>query len=445
MKILLWFLLGIRLLAAAEASPPNIVFILVDDLRPDALGCNGHPFVKTPNIDHLAAEGANFRNAFVTTPLCFPSRASFLSGRYVHRHGIRYAQDRAQLSRQITTFPFLLHRAGYETGFFGKWHLERESEPAPGIDRWVTFRDQGEYVDPELFVDGKTERAKGYLTDILTAHAAEFIKRPRTKPFMVCLSHKAVHAPFIPAERHQELFANTPIVRAPSASDTLAGKPILSRPGIKLNPNDPDVHSSDEMIRNQLRCLIAVDDSVKEIIGILESTGELHRTLIIFTSDHGYFWGEHDLGGKHGPYDEALRIPLLMRYPKLIKPGTVINSFALNVDLAPTLLDLAGVAVPEVMQGRSLLPLLRGDNSRARTSFLAEFFLGNGTNRFPSWQAVRNERWKYIRYPDWPGTDELYDLRIDPGEIKNLITDPATSAIRDELTAELERLLKDPW
>ncbi len=173
------------------------------------MSSTGHPFVKTPNIDRLAKEGATFRNAFVTTPLCFPSRASFLTGQYASRHGIKYGEDRAPRSHQLVTFPLLLQRAGYETAFIGKWHLANEEKPAPGIDRWVSFRDQGKFVDPELILDGKFEKTKGYLTDILTDHAVEFIQRPRAKPFLVYLSHKAVHAPFVPAERHQHLFADT--------------------------------------------------------------------------------------------------------------------------------------------------------------------------------------------------------------------------------------------
>lgn len=444
MKRIIIALVAFCLAQACAEDRPNILFILIDDLRPDALSCHGHPFVKTPNIDRIAAEGAAFRQAFVTTPLCFPSRASFLSGQYAHRHEIRYAEDRAPRSHRMITFPGLLHQSGYDTAFFGKWHLGNEEKPAPGFTRWVSFRDQGDYVDPQLNIDGKFGQTKGYLTDILTDHAVEFIKRPRTQPFLAYLSHKAVHAPFIPAERHREMFANIPIVRALSAQDTLEGKPVLARPGIKLPPNDSDVHSSDEMIRNQLRCLIAVDEGMGKIFEALETSGQLDQTMIVFSSDNGYFWGEHDLGGKHGPYDEAIRVPFLMRYPKLIKPGTKFDQFVLNIDLAPTLLELAHVPVPKTMQGRSVLPLFAGNTAGARASFMAEFFLGNGTNRFPTWQAVRNTRWKYIRYPGFPDMEELYDLQADPLEMRNLINAPHAETVRGEMRAELERLIKDP-
>ncbi len=441
--------MAVALLASASfgqtssARRPNIVFILMDDLRWDALSCTGHPFVQTPHIDRIAREGATFRNAFVTTPLCFPSRASFLTGQYAHKHGIKLGTDRNALSHSLVTFPLLLQKAGYDTSFFGKWHLGNDHIPAPGFNRWVSFKEQGEYVDPEINIDGTLQRQEGYLTDILTDHVVEFIQRSRSKPFFVYLSHKAVHAPFVPAERHKHLFAEIPIVRAPSAKDALKGKPVLRRPGIKLLPEDPDAHSSDEMIRNQLRCLIAVDEGVKRIFDALHRAEQLDQTMIVFSSDNGYFWGEHDLGGKHGPYDEAIRVPLLMRYPKLIKPGSTLDQFALSIDVGPTMLELAGIDPPEAMQGRTLLLLFRDSSTHSRPSFLTEFFLGSGTNRFPSWQAVRTKDWKYIRYPDHAGMDELYALGSDPHEIDNKINDPRFTMTLGELKTELQRLLEE--
>lgn len=437
----IFFALTTLMVAADER--PNIVFILMDDLRWDALSLTGHPFVKTPQIDRIGREGAVFRQAFVTTPLCFPSRASILTGQYAHRHGIKLGPDRAVHSHTMATFPALLQAAGYETGFIGKWHLGHDERPAPGIDRWVSFREQGEFVNPELNIDGRFEKTKGYLTDLLTDHAVEFIRRPRTKPFLVYLSHKAVHAPFVPAERHRDLFKGIPIVRAASARDKWEGKPVLRRPGVTLRANDTDVHTTDANIRDQMRCLLAADEGVKRLFDVLEETGQLERTMIVFTSDNGYFWGEHDLGGKHGPYEESIRVPLLVRYPKLIKRGTVIDSFALNIDLAPTFLAAADVRVPPNMQGRSLLPLLRGDTATARASFLAEFFLGSGTPRFPTWQAVRDPRWKYVRYAGLPEMDELYDLQTDPLEMTNLVPAPKAQDKLRAMRAELERLLAE--
>ena len=383
-----------------------------------------------------------FRHAFVTTPLCFPSRASVLTGQYAHRHGIRFAEDRAKLSHQMVTFPLLLQRAGYDTAFIGKWHLDNDHTPAPGVNRWVSFRDQGDYVDPTLILDGRSEKTKGYLTDLLTDHAVEFIKNSRNKPFVLHLSHKAVHAPFVPAERHRQLFADMPIAPPASSKDDWSGKPVLKRHGVTLNPRDSDVTTTEENIRDQLRCLMAVDEGVQRLFEALEATQQLDRTLIVFSSDNGYFWNEHGLGGKHGPYEESIRVPLLMRYPALIKPGTTLDALALNIDLAPTFLDAAHLPVAADMQGKSLLPLFTGAAKGVRDSFLAEFFLGNGTPRFPTWQGVRTERWKYVRYTDFPDMDELYDLKADPNEMKNLVNDAVAAQMRDELKMEMERLMR---
>ncbi|HUR57458.1 MAG TPA: sulfatase [Opitutaceae bacterium] len=441
-------LLGASVLSATPMrgadDRPNILFVLLDDLRWDALGATGHPAIKTPAIDRIAKEGMTFRNAFVTTPVCFPSRASFLTGQYTHRHGIKVGKDCGPQSHALITFPLLLQRAGYRSGFFGKWHLGGDTgAPPPGFDRWVGLKEQGEYINPLLNIDGRMERVEGYLTDLLSDQVIDFIRQPATKPFLAYLSHKAPHAPFTPAERHKALFADMPIVRASSSTDAWEGKPVLRRPGVKLNPRDPDVTTTDENIRDQLRCIMAVEEGMQRILQTLESTGQIDRTVIVFTSDNGYFWGEHGLGGKHGPYEEALRVPLLVRYPPLIKAGARTDALALNIDIAPTLLALAGVPAEPGMQGLSLMPILRGEARAVRTSFLAEFYLGTGTARFLTWRAVRDERWKYVRYTGHPEMDELYDLQADPAEMKNLVDDPAGNPRVPGLQREMARLLAD--
>jgi arylsulfatase A-like enzyme len=429
--------------AAETAAKPNVVFILIDDLRWDALGCTGHPFVKTPNIDRLAKEGATFQNAFVTTPLCSPSRASFLTGRYVHAHGVKGNGNNNALSHQLVTFPALLQKAGYATGYFGKWHMGNDDKPRPGFDRWVSFKGQGVYVDPPLNIDGKEEKAKGYMTDLLSEYAVEFLKRDHKKPFCLYLAHKAVHGPFTPADRHKDLFADQEIKRAPSAKDTLEGKPVLQRKLENVPQPGPGTGPGDQLIRNQLRCLTSIDEGVGRILKTLEDAKQLDNTLVIFTSDNCYFWGEHGLGDKRAAYEESIRIPLVMRYPKLIKAGTKLDQMALNVDIAPTLLDLAGAAAPKDVHGRSLLPLFKGDTKDWRKSMLTEYFAEGQYPRIPDWQSVRTERWKYIHYTSLEGMDELYDLKADPHEMKNLIKDPAAKDALKEMQAELERLLKE--
>ena len=241
---------------------PNIIFILIDDLRWDELGCTGHPFVKTPNIDRIAREGALFRNAFMTTPLCSPSRASFLTGQYAHTHGITDNVDRSAASHKLTTFPLLLHQAGYETAFIGKWHMGNDDTPRPGFDRWVSFKGQGTYFNPDLNEDGKSIKIRGYTTDILNDYAVDVIKRPRNKPLFVYLAHKALHPEvtqnndgsvnlteaerFIPAERHKNFYTDQAIPRRPNANRAPEDKPALQRQIGNLPPLGPNTGTRDE-------------------------------------------------------------------------------------------------------------------------------------------------------------------------------------------------------
>jgi arylsulfatase A-like enzyme len=445
----------------AGSSRPNIVFILVDDLRWDELGIAGHPFIKTPNIDRIAKEGALFRNAFMTTPLCSPSRASFLTGKYAHTHGITDNVDRSAASHKMVTFPLLLHQSGYETAFVGKWHMGNDDSPRPGFDRWVSFKGQGTYIDPNINEDGKSVKPAGYITDILNGYAVEFIKRRHEKPFFVYLAHKAIHPEvtqnndgsvdlsaaerFIPAERHRNLYAGRPIPRRPNYGRAPIGKPALLRRIGDLPPLGAATVTGDEAILGRQRSLMAIEDGVGEILKTLKETGQLNNTIIVFTSDNGYFYGEHGLSVERRlAYEESIRMPLLVRYPKAIKPGTIRNEFALNIDLAPTLLELAGVSVPGTMEGRSLLPLLKGARPVWRNSFLIEYY---SDRVFPrvlqmGYKSVRTDRWKYIHYLELNRMDELYDLKTDPYEMKNLVDQPGSQRALALMKTEMERLLK---
>ena len=446
----------------ASKPRPNIVFILVDDLRWDELSCAGHPVVKTPNIDRIAREGAMFRNAFMTTPLCSPSRASFLTGQYAHTHGITDNVDRSAASHTLTTFPLLLHQGGYETAFIGKWHMGNDNTPRPGFDRWVSFKGQGTYLDPDINEDGKEIKVTGYITDLLNGYAVDFIKRPHSKPFLIYLAHKAIHPEitqyndgsvsssdaehFIPAARHQHLYSDKPVPRRPNAVRAPEGKPALQRRIGDLPPLGSKTGTRDIVIRERQQTLMAVEDGVGEILKALKETGQLDNTVFVFTSDNGYFYGEHGLSVERRlAYEESIRLPLLIRYPQMIKAGTVRDELALNIDLAPTLLTLAGAPVPGNMQGDSLVTLLKGNRPKWRTSFLIEYY---SDSVFPrvlkmGYKAVRTERWKYIHYLELEGMDELYDLKTDPYEMKNLIQQPSAAKVLKEMKKELERLLKE--
>jgi N-acetylglucosamine-6-sulfatase len=447
--------------AALQQSRPNMIFILIDDLRWDELGIAGHPFLKTPNIDRIGREGAVFRNAFMTTPLCSPSRASFLTGQYAHTHGITDNVDRSVASHKLITFPLLLQQSGYATAFIGKWHMGNDDSPRPGFDRWVSFKGQGSYINPEINEDGSDVNGRGYITDLLTGYAVEFIKRRRDKPFLIYLAHKAIHPEvmqhgdgsvnlaeaerFIPAERHRNLFVGKKIPRRPNAMRSPIGKPALQRVINDLPPLSARTASSDEVVLGRLRSLMAIEEGVGEILKALKETNQLDDTVIVLASDNGYFYGEHGLSVERRlAYEESIRMPLLVRYPRLIKAGTIRDEFALNIDLAPTLLELAGLTPSTTVQGRSLVPLLKGSGSEWRRSFLIEYYSDKVFPRIQKmgYKAVRTERWKYIHYLELDGMDELYDLKADPYEMKNLINRPNAAGSLEEMKRELERLLK---
>jgi N-acetylglucosamine-6-sulfatase len=445
---------------AAESPPrPNIVVVLVDDLRWDELGCMGHPFVKTPCIDRLAHEGLLCRNAFVVVPLCSPSRASFLTGLYAHSHGILDNTNRSARSHQLVTFPRVLHDAGYETGWIGKWHMGNDPTPRPGFDYWVGQPGQGESIDPNLYEEGKLAKVHGYVTDIFNDRAVSFVRRRHSKPFLLYLSHKGIHPNitqnddgsvsnpaadnFIPAPRHEKLYADAQIARRPNAEDRLEGKPALTRRVEGVPPLGPGTGSSDNAILGRLRMLASIDEGVGQVYQALEQTGQLDNTVFVFTSDEGYFNGEHHLSVERRlAYEESIRIPLLVRYPPLVRPGSTLDPMVLNIDLAPTLLELSGTGASMPVHGRSLVPLLRGQPVPWRTSFLVEYFTDTVFPRVRNmgYTAVRGERYKYIHYNELTGMDELYDLQADPYEMQNLISAPSAQATLGQMQAELEKL-----
>jgi N-acetylglucosamine-6-sulfatase len=454
--------LGAVALASAQTARPNIVVILMDDLRWDELHCTGHPFALTPNLDRIAAEGVTFRNAFVTSPLCSPGRACFLTGQYAHTHGITDNTDRSPASHRLLTFPRTLRDKGYETAFVGKWHMGIDDTPRPGFDHWVGFPGQGTYFDPELNIDGRHAKETGYTTDILARHATEVISRRRAKPFCLWMAHKAVHpeltqfadgsvnhpessSDFAPAERHKQLFIGQSVPRRPNAGKPPTGKPALLRKIGDLPPLGPNTGTDDETIRNRARMLKSVDESVGQMREALERTGQLDNTVFVFTSDEGYFFGEHGLSFERRlSYEESIRIPMIIRYPKLIPAGTTIDAMALSIDLAPTLLEIGGVKPDGKIRGRSLLPLLHGAKHDWRSSFLIEYFSDRTMQRMLNmgYQAVRTEQWKYIHYTDLQGMDELYHLQSDPYELQNLIGEDSARTTLHSLQEELQRLLR---
>ncbi len=453
----------LRLAAPAPVQRPNIVFVLVDDLRWDELGCSGHPFALTPNADRLAREGAMFTNAFSVAPLCSPSRACFLTGQYPMRHGMIDNTNRSHRSHQLKTWPAMLRASGYRTAFVGKWHMGNDDSPRPGFDRWVSFRGQGESTNPELNIDGRTTGAQGYITDILTDHAAAFLEARQSAPFCLYLSHKAIHPnivqrddgsvtgtgtaaeQFIHAPRHRSLYMGKSVPHRPNYAKPPAGKPALQQPIAGLPPLGPGTVTPDPVILNRMRMMKSVDESLGRILQILEKRGQLSNTMVVLTSDHGYFYGEHGLSAERRlAYEECIRIPLLVRYPRLARPGARIQPFALNIDIAPSMLEAASVRRTGSFDGRSLIPLLLDEPGNWRDAFLVEY---SSDNVFPrirnmGYHALRGRDFKLIRYRHLKGMDELYDLARDPYEMNNLIASPAAKELSVKAARRLAELLR---
>lgn len=455
-----------------EAQRPNIVMIVVDDLRFDEIGVGGHPYLETPNIDRLAEQGALFNRAYHVTPLCSPNRASILTGQYVSRHGILDNTSRSHASHRLDLFPRELQKAGYVTAHVGKWHMGNDPTPRPGYDYWVSFSGQGKTNDPDLYEGGRIHQVRGYITDIFTDRTVDFIRKSDGRPFFVYLGHKAVHPEakqlddgsvdlsvprtFIPAARHKGRYAERLMNRRPNYG--FSAEEHLTKPVIKkaldirhvlendeawANEIDPGI--AEDTIRRRAEMMLAVDESVGRIVDALRETGKLDTTLIIFTSDNGYFYGEHGLTVERRlPYEESVRTPLLMRYPKLVEPGTKVDGLVVSIDLAPTVLDVAGVEIPTHVQGKSLTPLLTGATNEVHDSILMEYY--SHENPFPwtanlDYRIVHKGKYKYIRWIRFEDQAELYDMDADPYELKNLVNDPSMSAVVKEMKRDMQRLV----
>ncbi len=462
--------------SVATGERPNVIVIVVDDLRWDELGIAGHPYLETPNIDRLAREGAWLTNAFHAVPLCSPNRASILTGQYPSRHGIIDNVARNRMSHRLETFPQALQRAGYETGFLGKWHMGNDPTPRPGFDYWSAIPGQGRSIDPELYEDGRIHTVEGYITDVLTDRAVKFIERERDReqPFFLYIGHKAIHPDavqlddgsvdpsgergYVPAPRHLGRYEEMVFPRRPnvaSSPEELTDKPALRRAlerkysdeMIEMFGSILDLGTSEETIRRRAEMLLAVDESMGRIVDALDAKGILDETFIIFTSDNGYFYGEHSLSvERRMPYEESIRTPFIIRYPALVNAGSQIDELVVSVDIAPTVLDVAGAPIGDHIQGRSLVPLLRGTAEDWRQSVFIEFYTYE--NPFPwlldmDYRAIRTSRYKYIHWMQYPDENELYDLEQDPYEMRNLIDDPRIAGVVSDLRADMRAAVLD--
>jgi len=479
----LWLALTCSVSTSAEQAPanrPNILVILTDDLAFQAISAYGSTINKTPQLDRLANEGMLFRRCLVGNSICGPSRASILTGKYSHKNGFLTNNDRFDGSQ--VTFPKILQKSGYQTAVFGKWHLV--SEPT-GFDTWQIFPGQGDYYNPDMITPEGRIKTSGYATELITELSLNWLKKDRDpkKPFLLLSWHKAPHRDWQPAPKYLNLFKGETIPEPATLFDDYSGRGTpahdqdmsiaktmtkgdlkLTPPPTRMNPEQKKAWeaayneeneafqksnlSGKELVRwkyqryikDYLRCVASVDESVGKLLGYLDESGLAANTLVLFTSDQGFYLGEHGWFDKRWMYEESLKTPLLIRWPKAIKPGSVSDSLVSNIDFAPTFLEIAGAEIPAGIQGRSLLPFLRGSTPQDwRTSFYYEYFEYPIPHRVQRHDGVRTDRFKLIHFYDideW----ELYDLKTDPRELHSVYADPDYAETVQSLKAELTRL-----
>src|SRR5262245_9780356 len=417
--------LGLALTAAAADRRPNFILFLTDDQRADCLSAAGHPLLKTPNIDRLATEGVYFKNAFVTTSICCISRASYFTGQLCRHHGVGDFNTPLAPNVLANSFPALLKKAGYRTACFGKWGI---GGPVPKdvFDAWDAWGGQGEYF---LTLGGRRVHNSEYLT----WHALEFLKTCKSdQPFCLIVLYKSPHDVQQPDSRDAELFKGDTIVPPKTATEEHFKRlPEFMR--VSMNRSRavrdfPTPEKYQQYVRNYLRCIVSVDRSVGEIMKVLADRRLADDTMTAFGSDNGYFLGERGLIHKWLMYEESIRVPLIVHDPRLAKTGQKVEQMVLNIDVAPTFLDYAGVRIPEGTDGRSLRSLLEGKTDGWRTDWFYEHHYharGSKEGAIPRTEGVRTADWKYITYIDEPQPyEELYDLKADPQEETNLATDP---------------------
>lgn len=455
---------------AKPTTPPNVVFILTDDQRSDAVGYHPKPLlgIKTPHINRLADEGARFDNMFVTTSLCSPSRASFLSGTYAHTHGV--GNNFTDYPHSLQSFPLLLQKAGYKTAYVGKWHMgEADDSRRPGFDYWVSHKGQGKYYDTEFNDNGRRRTLAGYYSDRVTDIALDWLQTQKAgQPFALVLGHKAPHGPFVPEPRYATIYDDVAFPY-PESGFQLGDKPKWMQerlptwhgiygPLYGFRDNFPDerpeaVSDFERFVRNYTATINSVDDSVGRVYAQLERLGMLDNTIVVFASDNGFLFGEHGMIDKRTMHEASIRVPLTVRYPKAIQPATVVDEHVLSIDLAPSLMQLAiGASMPNA-QGQSWVPLLNDSNGKAadvqwRESWLYEYNYEVQFPYTPNVRGIRKGDWKYMAYPHGDGgplrhMEELYNLAEDPDERHNLAQKKEHQATLASLRLDLAQLLKD--
>jgi arylsulfatase A-like enzyme len=447
----------IALTADAPAKRPNIVFIMTDDHAAHAMSCYGSRINTTPNLDRLAREGMRFTHCFCTNSICGPSRATILTGVYSHLNGFR--DNHSKFDGKQETLAKLLKASGYQTAIVGKWHLV--SEPT-GFDHWEVLPGQGIYHDPNFLLPGKKHRRKGYVTDVITDLAIDYLNgRDKEKPFFLMVHHKAPHREWQPDAKHQKLYEDVDVPAPATFDDDYRGRSDAAKEAKMtvagdLTPTDLKVPppagltaeqrkhwNYQRYIKDYLRCVASVDDNVGRLLDHLDKTGLAENTIVVYTSDQGFYLGDHGWYDKRFMYEPSLRMPLLIRYPKEIAANSVVDEMVLNLDFAPTFMDFAGLTPTQRMQGKSFRPILQGKPPADwRTSMFYRYYEFPMPHNVQPHLGVRTGTHKLIYYPrirQW----ELFDLKRDPDEMQSYYDDPAYEKIRTDLLAELQRLRKE--
>lgn len=430
--------------AAGNSDQKNVVFILSDDHRYDFMGfMNKVPFLETPNMDRMAREGTHIQNAFVSTSLCSPSRASILSGQYAHNHKV--VDNQSLIPEGTVFFPaYLQEEANYQTAFIGKWHMgAHHSGKRPGFDYWVSFKGQGDYYNPTINFNGEEQvyEDSTYVTDLLTDHALDFLQtRDEQKPFFLYLSHKGVHAEFKPAKRHRGDYENEAVSYPPTMFPPGHPRSTVSaeeyhyqnlpewtkRQRNSWHGVDYMYHgqiSFDDFYRRYCETLRSVDESIGKVINYLEEEDLMDNTVVIYMGDNGFSFGEHGLIDKRQAYEESMRVPMLAMGGG-IPEATRVEEVVQNIDVGPTVMDLAGISTKSHMDGNSFKPLLYQESIPWKDTVYYEYFWERPFPQTPTVHAVRTSQYKFIRYHGIWDTNELYDIENDPNEMRNLIQDP---------------------
>jgi arylsulfatase A-like enzyme len=451
-------LAGFPAILRSQNRRPNVLFVMTDDQRWDAMSCAGNRILRTPNMDRIAEGGVRFTEAFVSNALCSPSRGTIVTGLYSHTHGVTTNSGASHHLRPgIPTFPGLLQRAGYFTTLVGKWHIA--STPT-GFDHWCILPGQGAYHDPVMIANGARVKFRGQSEDVVADQALETLRsRPKDKPFAMLFQFKAPHRAWEPAERFQKVYDDIAIPEPRDFNTSLDGRPegirktdmqIADMPDFAKRGVPPSLPKPERkklnyqvFLKNYYRTLLGVDENLGRVLDYLDSEKLAENTIVIYTGDNGFFLGEYGMFDKRLMYEPSIRVPMLVRYPAAVKGGRVDSShMVLNNDVAHTILDYCGVARPDSMRnhGESWRPILEGRSTEWRRSWLYENFEYPGPHCAPKMRGVRTDRWKLIHYIEEPVDFELFDVVNDPAEKRNLYRDPAHQNTVAELRKELDRL-----